>query len=121
MIFLITVLSASVFIDHGFTALDHSQEDPLELFVGVDVAYYNLDEMYELIDEISTYTNLFVIGAKRISYNETKLIETCQYLYDHDMYFIIYSDSSYRLQLISDIEKKYGDHFLGVYFDDEQG
>ena len=82
MIFFILVLFASVFIGYDFLAKTPSQEDPLELYVGIDVAYYNLDEMYDLIDEVSIYTNLFVIGTTGISYNETKLIETCQYLYD---------------------------------------
>ena len=121
MILLITVLFASVFVEYVFSAPDFSQEDPLELFVGIDVAHDNLDEIKELIDEVSLYTNLFVIGAEGISYNRTKLNEICQYLYDRDIYFIIYSDMHYRLQLISDTAKKYGDHFLGVYFDDEQG
>ena len=111
----------SVWVDYSFAISISSTEDLPEIFVGVDVAYNNIDEMYDLIDEVSPYTNLFVIGAEGISYNQTKLNETCQYLYDQDIYFIIYSDSHYRLQLISDIGKQYDDHFLGVYFDDEQG
>jgi len=121
MILLLTILSASLFTDHVLASLDHSQEDQPELFVGIDVAYYSLDEMYELIDEVSSYTNLFIIGTTAISYNETRLNQTCQYLYDLDMYFIIYNDNHRRLQVISDIAEKYGDHFLGVYFDDENG
>jgi hypothetical protein len=121
MIFFITLLIASIFIGHSFLALDSSQEEILEVFVGVDVAYDNLDEIKEQIDESSPYTNFFVIGTMGISYNETKLIKTCQYLYDQDMYFIIYFSDSRRLHLLSDIKKKYEDHFLGVYFDDEQG
>ena len=49
------------------------------------------------------------------------LDETCQYLYERDMYFIIFTDNPRRLPLIADIEKMYPDHFLGIYFDDEQG
>jgi len=121
IIFFITVLIPSIFIGHNFLALDSSQEEIPEFFVGVDVAYDNLDEIKELIDEVSPYTNFFVIGCTGISYNETRLSETCQYLYDRDMYFLLYSDSRRRLHLFSDIQKKYEDHFLGVYFDDEQG
>ncbi len=123
MIFLITLLILSVFIGHSFLAVDPSQEEIQEFFVGVDVAYDNLDEIKELIDEVSSYTNLFVIGSTGISYNETKLNEACQYLYDRDIYFIIYTHSrrTSGLQLIVDIQNKYENHFLGVYFDDEQG
>ena len=121
MIFFIALLIPSVFIGHSLLTLDYSQEEIQELFVGIDVAYDNLDEIKRLINEVSPYTNLFVIGSTGISYNETKLNETCQYLYDKDMYFIIFSAGRNRLQLFIDIQKKYEDHFLGVYFDDEQG
>jgi hypothetical protein len=120
-IFVITVLISSVFIDNVFSAPNDSEEIPLELFVGVDVAYNNIDEMYALIDEVSQYTNVFVIGTEGVAFNSMQLLETCQYLYDRGMYFIIYTESFFRLELINDIEEKYGEHFLGVYFDDEQG
>ena len=92
-----------------------------EFFVGVDVAYADLNDIKELIDEVSSYTNLFVIGSTGISYNATKLDEVCQYLYDRDMYFISYSSARGGLPLASDVQDKYGDNFLGVYFDDEWG
>ncbi len=123
MIVLIPLLGASVFIGYDFFFTKPSQENPPELFFGIDVAYDNLDEICELIDEASLYTNLFVIGTTGISYNETKLTEVCKFLYERDMYFIIYGESrrSSRLQMFSDIQEKYEKNFLGVYFDDEQG
>ena len=120
MILFTSVLITSFFIDPILGTINPFQ-DPPKFFVGIDVAFYNLDEMYELIDEVSSYTNLFIIGTNGISSNETMLIETCQYLYDRDMYFIIYISGSYRLGWIKGIEEKYRDHFLGVYYDDEQG
>ena len=53
-----------------------------DLFVGIDVAYDDLDAIKRLVDETSSYTNTFVIGSTGITYNETKLDEACQYLYD---------------------------------------
>ena len=114
------LIVALLLLNYGFLAKPQIEESP-EFFVGVDVAYADLPAIKGLIDKVSSYINLFVIGSTGISYDQIKLDETCQYLYDKDMYFIIYSDSSRRLQLISDIEKKYGDHFLGVYYDDEPG
>ena len=114
------LIVALLLLNYGFLAKPQIEESP-DFFVGVDVAYADLPAIKGLIDKVSSYTNLFVIGSTGISYDQIKLDETCQYLYDKDMYFIIYSDSSRRLQLISDIEKKYGDHFLGVYYDDEPG
>ncbi len=114
------LIVALLLLNYGFLGNPQIGESP-DFFVGVDVAYADLGAIKRLIDEVSSYTNIFVIGSTGISYNETKLDETCQYLYDRDMYFIIYSGSHYRLQLMSNIEKKYGDRFLRVYFDDEQG
>jgi len=114
------LIVALLLLNYGFLGNPQIEESP-DFFVGVDVAYADLPAIKGLIDKISSYTNIFVIGSTGISYDEIKLDETCQYLYEQDMYFMIYSGSSYGLQLISDIEKKYGDHFLGVYFNDEQG
>ncbi len=118
IVFLIILLIPSVLVGYSFL---HSEEDGQDFFVGVDVAYDDLNKIKGLIDEVSSYTNLFVIGSSGISYNETRLSATCQYLFDRDMCFIIYSDSRRRLELIRDIGEKYPNHFLGVYFYDEQG
>ena len=120
LIILVSVLIlASLIVNYFFLYTPQIEEFP-DFFVGVDVAYADLDAIKRVIDEVSSYTNLFVIGSTGISSDKIKLDETCQYLYDKDMYFIIYHHDHFRLQLTSDIEKKFGDHFLGVYFDDEQ-
>lgn len=122
IIFIIVLLISSTLIGSYFLAPNLlSQEEKPEIFIGVDVAYDDINEIKKLIDEINPYTNLFVIGSTGISYNETRLNEVCQYLYDHDMYFIIYTHSRTRFKPIKNIETKYPNHFLGVYFDDEQG
>ncbi len=114
-ILLIAVVLISLFVFYPLN------DDSLDLFVGIDVAYDDLDEIYELIDEVSSYTNLFVIGSTGISYNETKLSQVCQYLYERNMYFMIFGVIRSRLLLLKNIEKRYPDNFLGLYFDDEQG
>ena len=75
MILLIPVIGTSVFIVQSFYIKSPSQKDPLDLYVGIDAAYDNMDEICELIDEVSSYTNLFIIGSTGISYNQTKLNE----------------------------------------------
>ena len=119
-IFASVLIIALLLLNFGFLGKPQIEESP-DFYVGVDVAYADIVAIKNLIDEISPYTNVFVIGSTGISYNETKLIETCQYIYEQDMYFIIYSSNPRRPYLLSDIQKKYEDHFLGVYFDDEQG
>ena len=121
IIFLIVLLISSIFVSYNFLQINPSTEHSEEVFVGIDVAYDDLENIKKLIDEVNPYTNLFVIGSTGISYNETLLNETCEYLYEKDMYFIIYTHSRSRFEPIKKIEEMYPDHFLGVYFDDEQG
>ena len=76
----LTLLIFSVLLDYTFATSISLSEDTREIFVGIDVAYNNIDEMYDIIDNVCDYTNLFVIGAEAISHNETALSEACQYL-----------------------------------------
>lgn len=121
MFLLIILFFPLVFVCYDFLSPDHSPDEMPDFFVGIDVAHDDLDEIERLIGEVSSYTNLFVIGSTGISYNETKLIRVCQYLYEQDMYFMVFGVRRSRLPLLKSIEEKYPDNFLGIYFDDEQG
>ena len=69
---LISLLIVPVFLYYGFRVnAPATKKEPLDLFVGVDVAYENLTEIKKLIDETSSYTNLFVIGCTGITHNTT--------------------------------------------------
>ncbi len=107
----------------GFFLPETMQGQLPDVFVGVDVAYADLPAIKNLINEISSYTNTFVIGSKGISYNETKLDETCQYLYDNGLSFMIYTENNYQRlfssQWFEDSKSKWGKHFLGFYVFDE--
>lgn len=91
------------------------------VYVGIDVAYDDLPAIKDLIDEVSPYTNLFVIGCTGITYDAKKLDETCQYIYDRDLFFIIYSEFSPQTQWIETARSRWGDRFLGFYAFDEVG
>ena len=114
------LLVASLFFFSTFLIHPPKSESP-DLFVGIDVAYIGVEEIKILVDEVSSYTNLFVIGSTGISHDPIKLEEMCQYLTAKDMQFIIYTDSPFRLELINDVVKKYEDNFMGIYYDTEQG
>ena len=96
-----------------------------EVFIGVDVAYDDMAEIEKLVNEISNYTNLFVIGCTGISYNTTQLYETCQYVYEKGFSFIVYSDMPPLMDWFVccsiDCGNKWGDKFLGLYAFDEGG
>lgn len=97
--------------------------EPLNLFVGVDVAYADLPAFKRFVDEIINYTNLFVTGSTGITYNSERLNETCQYVYDRNLSFIVYTDVGwyFRTEWLEYAQKTWGDNFLGFYAMDEVG
>jgi hypothetical protein len=120
LVFVVVCLVVSLAV-LNFIFLPETQTEVPNFLVGISVAYADLPAIKALIDEVSAYTNIFVIGSTGISVFEEKLDEVCQYLVDKDMYFVIYAESHRYLDLIGDIEKRFGDNFLGVYFGDEHG
>ena len=120
--FLASLLIASIILSYGFLIVDPPREEPQDLFVGIDVAYENITEIKALIDKVSSYTNLFVIGCTGITYNTTRLNETCQYIYDKGLNFMVYRDTPLRNATWAEKAKKtWGDRFLGYYAYDELG
>jgi len=97
------------------------QDGTPDFFFGVDVAYEDMEKNKALIDEVKSYTNLFVIGCRGITDNATKLDELCQYLKDRGLYFIIYIERPPRAQWLIDAKQKWGDSLLGFYAFDEAG
>jgi len=120
-----SLLIVSLTLHYVFLVKDSPKGETLEVFVGVDVAYDDVAEIERLVDEISNYTNLFVVGCTGISYNTTQLQETCQYVYEKGFSFIIYSDMPPReewfLCCYVDCANEWGDKFLGLYAFDEGG
>jgi hypothetical protein len=98
-----------------------SIDSQVDVLVGVDVAYADLSAIKTRIDEVSSYTNVFVIGSTGITYNEERLDEICQYLYERDMFFIIYWESGFPEEWFEYAKDRWNDLFLGFYFLDEVG
>lgn len=87
---ILSSLIVSPILQYGFFVRAPLQDKIPDVFVGVDAAYDNLEEIKRLVDEISSYTNTFVIGSTGITYNVAKLNDACQYIYDRGIYFMIY-------------------------------
>jgi len=103
-----------------------TEEDYADVFVGVDAAYDSPEEIKTLVDAISPYTNVFVLGSTGITFNETKLTDLCQYIYAKGLSFIVYTDyhdspGRPSLEWIENAKAKWGDRFLGLYVYDEVG
>lgn len=106
--------------------IDSTTNESPDVFVGVDMAYDDIEEIKELVDEISSYTNTFVVGSSGITFNVTKLDDVCNYVYDRDMYFMIYMHPKPGLydvqrQWVENASVRWGKQFLGLYVFDEPG
>jgi len=87
----------------------------------------------DLVDKVKDYTNLFVLGSVNMTFNRTVLDESCDYIYDAGLHFIVLFTDNRKywdrpdstvyeaLFWIYEARQKYGDKFLGVYRYDEPG
>jgi hypothetical protein len=107
--------------------LDTPPEIP-EFYVGVEVAYTNanVSDVREMVDKVRNYTNLFVIGSIELTFNETALNESCDYIYNAGLKIVVlFTDATKydfdTLTWLTQAKQKYGDQFLGLYRYDEPG
>ena len=119
LVFIVFILVFLVFLNFGFFL--GSQKVVPDFFVGISVGYSDVDAIKVLIDTVSSYTNFFVVGSTGVSVVEDKLFEVCQYLVDKGMFFVVFVEIHFQLDLIAEIQKKFSHNFLGIYFSDEQG
>ena len=102
------------------------KEDYADVFVGVDAAYDAPEEIKMRVDAMAAFTNVFVIGSTGITFNETKLTDLCQYIYDKGLKFIVYTDDHEpptlpSRQWIENAKIRWSSRFLGLYVYDEVG
>ncbi len=125
LVFFCSLLLFGLFWHNILITNDQPKDEPLELFVGVDVAHNNLTEIKQLVNKISNYSNIIVIGCTNITYDFIKLEEICQYVYDRGFSFIIYSDMPPEHEGVLGLHleriNEWGEKFLGIYAFDEVG
>ena len=137
VLLLVTVLVVSLFliVSQLFVPVQSESEEPF--FVGVEIGWRaNVTECKAMIDEVKNYTNLLVLAHSTIMCDEAALNETCDYAYDAGMYLLTYFGAQLNSPYYSEVpdrvqyypfkwamqaKDRYGDHFLGAYFDDEPG
>ena len=112
-----------------FPSASVEAENTPDVFVGIDLAYGNVDQIKQWVDEVSSYTNLFVLGCTGVTQDRLELEEACQYLFDKGMFFIVYQDypldfswfSKDKSTWLLDAKARWGNHFMGFYYMDEVG
>jgi hypothetical protein len=121
-VLLIFLLILPLCLNCGLPAKAVTTQTPPSLYVGVDVAYESIAATEQLIDNISSYTNFFIIGCYG-NYNETRLTIISQYVYNKGLTFIVYTDDPRypSKQWLKDAQNNWGNSFLGIYFYDEPG
>jgi hypothetical protein len=124
VVLLILLLLTMGFMGAYFSVPEVAAQNPdsFPLYVGVDVAIGDLEQTKQLIDNISAFTNFFIIGCSYY-YNTTTLSIISDYVYDKGLSFIVYSDDPRypTSQWLQYANTTYGEKFMGIYFYDEAG
>ena len=131
-VFLIAILVSTFIITSTSSNTVQSAETATSLYFGVAVAFESLEETLRIVDEVSSYTNLFVIGCYGPliqnntiypMYNETRLNYISAYVYEKGLSFIVYSDDPGfpSVEWLDTARADFGDKFLGIYYYDEPG
>ena len=92
-----------------------------EFHFGVDVAYADVDQIKNLVDQISDYTDFFVIDSTGISHNQSKLNQTISYLIGQGLNYSVFTGNAGRLPLTNESVSPRQESFLGIYYDDDFG
>ena len=128
LIIFVSLVASSLFLSSDFLEIPYYHRQSSEVLVGVDVAFDNVTEIKLLVDEISLYTNLIVVGSTGITYNVTKLDDVCQYVVDKGLRFMIYMHPQnttagviIQRQWVTDAKARWRESFLGLYAFDEPG
>jgi hypothetical protein len=127
-VLMIALLAFQVFACFTFLYSSHAQTSP-DVYVGVDISYGDVAEAKAMIDQVSSFTNLFVVGTSKITWYPNKLNETFDYAYEKGLSFISLPPAlpTYSSALVNKTEwyayaeNRWGDHLLGFYYMDEPG
>lgn len=110
--------------------VNEANSRPPDIFVGVDAAYDDMQSLKKRIDEVKSYTNFFIIGSCGITFDEAKVNEMGQYIYDRGLSFAVFAhtnrESNYPSQLNQSewstyAKNRWGERFWGLYAYDEPG
>jgi len=102
-----------------------------DFYVGVELAYgSDFNTLKVMVDQVKDYTNVFVFGVPQLTFNRTLLDQSCDYIYNTGLHFIVLftNITQYNVwgnytpaQWTTAAMQKYGDKFLAVYRWDEPG
>ena len=123
-VIIVALLTIQVFATSTLHAGASAQTTP-NVYVGVDLSYGDVAETKSMIDQVSSYTNLVVVGTSRITWYPDKLTEAFQYAYDKGLSFMSlpppFMFGLGAQNWYANANKTWGDRLLGFYYLDEPG
>ena len=119
---LVLLLLTPLFVSFSLTPQLVNGQTPLPLYFGVDVAYGDIEQTKQLIDNVTAFTNFFIIGCSQ-DYNVTRLSIISDYVYSKGLSFLVFTDDPRypTYQWLQYANATYGSKFMGIYFYDEAG
>jgi hypothetical protein len=123
-VFLASLLVLLVFAGIYSHPKIYSSSRQVDVLVGVDAAYDNIESVKSRVDEVKSYTNFFVIGSAGIMLNIAKLNDVCQYINDSGLHFATFMHTTMlfnQSEWISYARQRWSNRFLGLYSYDEPG
>ena len=127
VILLITLITAVFLVPYILTN-ENVEANPF--YIGVTYTGNSVSDAKLLVDRVKNYTNLLVVQSLNFGRNETALTEICDYAVAQNLSIIVnllnaaHVNSTlliWQLPFLENAEQRWGNRFLGVYFDDEPG
>ena len=128
---MLTILTAAFLVPYTLT---NKSTETKSFYIGVNYCGNSTSDAKLLIDRVKTYTNLFVLQSSVVWGNETATKEICDYAVAKGLNILLnlgtrnatfpwYSDTTFlwHLLLLQNAKERWGNRFLGVYYDDEPG
>ena len=91
---------------------------------GVTYCGISVSEAKQLIDKVKPYTNLFILQSGSLQTNNASIDAIGNYAVNSGLNFILYmgvSSFANGDNWLTGYDGRWGDHFLGIYLDDEPG
>jgi hypothetical protein len=123
---IVTLMILQILTSCSILSNTYAQTTP-DVYIGIDLSYGDVEEAKALIDQVSSYTNLIVIGTTKITWYPDKVNEIFQYAYDKGLSFISlppslpdYSSTSMnKTEWYEYAKNTWGNQVLGFYYLDE--
>jgi hypothetical protein len=132
---LIAIIVVSAFAITSYLNSAQAKADP-NVYVGIAFGGNTTEQAKVLIDKVKDYTNLFIlaVGRNPISANQSKVEEVCDYAVTNGLNIIVdvgvrdatnssewfWENSAYET-IVEQWRQRWGDKFLGMYYNDEPG